>query len=476
MMRKLFGILVMALLAVPFGVEARNGHAEWGLVVKDLTGKRVVVNENGSVKMTPASTMKLFTTATALEILGPAYRIETGIWTDGKIDERGVLNGNLYIKGGLDPTIESSAIGNYGFFDSVAVALYGLGIKKVNGDIIADGNIIYGDEASPKWVLEDLATYYGVGCFGLSVYDNVQNVTVKAVDKNGKLSVKAQYPGAEINVINKLRIVGSSDAVVYTYSIPYGKEVLLEGTLGVGVTKYLRLAITNPNEVVAKTLLSKLGSRGIAVDGDARESRWTSYEGCNKLYAYYSPFLLNIIKEINFNSNNHYAQHIFRLLGTQVHTRNATLKDSENVVKSYWKRKGINIDEMAIYDGNGLSPMDALSPEVMVSMLEYMYHSKSAFSFMSSLPECGVEGTVKAIFRGKDFYARAKSGSMSGVQAYAGYVNYKNRIFAFCVIVNEFDEERSKVKMMIEQRLINAIKGYEASLQGDRLDVNVSEE
>lgn len=475
-MKGLYLILLVFFLNVSFLISAQNGHAEWGIMVKDLTGKRVVANENGNVKMTPASTMKLFTTATALEILGPAYKIETAVWTDAKIGDNGVLDGNLYVQGGLDPTIESSVIENYGFFDSVAMALKTLGVNEIKGDIIADGNIIYGDEASPKWVLEDLATYYGVGCFGLSVYDNVQNVTVKAVDRNGKLQVKTQYPEAEISVINKLKISGSSDAVVYTYSMPYGKEVLLEGILGVGVTKYLRLAITNPNEVVAKILLNKLRSKGIVVNGTACESRWIDYDGYEKLYSYYSPFLQNIVREINFNSNNHYAQHIFRLLGTQVHKRNATLRDSENVIKSYWKEHGINIDEMAIYDGNGLSPMDALSPEVMVNMLEYMYHCKSAFYFKSSLPECGAEGTVKAIFRGKDFYARAKSGSMTGVQAYAGYVNYKNREFAFCVIVNEFDEERSKVKMMIEQKLINAIKDYEASLQRDRLDVNVSEE
>ena len=152
---------------------------------------------NADKMLVPASNMKLISTGAAIHKLGPDYRFETAIGHDGTIED-GVLNGNLYIIGGGDPTLGSK--------DSIAVKLEEVfeqweklvreaGIKKINGRIIGDGRAFEGMMEEPTWLWNDIGTYYGAGTTGLMFYENMQSFSVAAGDRVGApVKISPSYP------------------------------------------------------------------------------------------------------------------------------------------------------------------------------------------------------------------------------------------------------------------------------------------
>lgn len=453
--RRILKALVLALLLPILAVAQNFGNAQVGYLVYDLDSNRIVAEKDPDIKMTPASVMKIFTTATALELFGGDYEYHTNVLTDGKICD-GTLKGNLYIHGAADPTLESKVYPDMHFFADMIKALKNKGITRIEGDVIVDGSVIYGEEVGSKWVVEDLYTYYGVGCYGISLFDNVQTLTIHGVDPP---VFTPKYPESGITVTSNLQLTDGGSSAIMVYTVPLSNNYVVEGSLHRGNYASPQVAIPNPMLFMANYAKSQLGKSGIVVTGDAKESKRNAPCDATVLYTYRSPMLSVIVKEVNFNSNNHYAQHLFRLLGTKCRAVGSTSNEATHILTQFWKSKGIrSIDRIAMFDGNGLSPMNAASPRMVVDVLKYMRTSASAYYFMQSLPHCGHEGTVKALFWNKPkIEAYAKSGSMTGVQSYAGYIRYNGRNFAFCVIVNEFDDERSTVKRNIQDLLVNAI-------------------
>ena len=137
------------------------------LLVKNLNTGEVLASYRPEVVVPPASTMKLLTTATALEILGGNYRFETYLETDGIVAD-GVLKGNLYVRGTGDPTLGSQKVGNKMFLYKWAQQMVRLGIKKIEGKVIADMSFFDGEATNPGWIWEDIGNYYAPGIFSIA--------------------------------------------------------------------------------------------------------------------------------------------------------------------------------------------------------------------------------------------------------------------------------------------------------------------
>jgi D-alanyl-D-alanine carboxypeptidase/D-alanyl-D-alanine-endopeptidase (penicillin-binding protein 4) len=147
--------------------------ASVSFMVKEVDSGNVLYGYETEKEMTPASVMKTVTTATALEILGEEFRFETSVLYDGEINN-GILNGNLYLYGTGDPTLNSSELETEK--DSILVlwtsAIQQAGIQKINGRVIADESIFDPEGVSMKWMREDLGSSYGQGSYGLNIFDN----------------------------------------------------------------------------------------------------------------------------------------------------------------------------------------------------------------------------------------------------------------------------------------------------------------
>jgi D-alanyl-D-alanine carboxypeptidase/D-alanyl-D-alanine-endopeptidase (penicillin-binding protein 4) len=169
-----------------------------------------------------------------------------------------------------------------------------------------------------------------------------------------------------------------------------------------------------------------------------------------------SPPLSEIIKETNVQSNNGYCEQIFRYLALQKNAV-ATSKEAVQVIRSFWKSKGLPVEQLFMYDGCGLSPVDAVSSEFLVDLLIYMQTiSPNKELFFNSLPVAGESGTLtnfleKTALHGK---VHAKSGTISRVKSYSGYIDLKDKNYVFSILVNNPYGTSKEATKKIEEFLL----------------------
>ena len=436
-------------------------HATISYEVIDLKSGEVVASQNPELCATPASVTKLITTATALELLGGDFQFSTYIETNGFI-EAGVLKGDLIIRGGADPTLGSIHLGDRAFLDYFVKVIKQNGINRIAGDVIIDPTCLDRCAAPVKWIWEDMGFHYGAATFGLSVYDNTSIITINSGDFGTKPTVTSVWPEtpnlAIYNEIKTLRIPNDS---VWAFCPPYGLALYLQGGMPANRNNYVvRTSIPNPPLVVAKSLHRMLNNFGIVVDGTYSVQTEYFPENRTLIYEYKSRKLREIIRLTNFKSNNLYAEHLFRRLGNIIMPHEATSSASIQVVKDYWKKQGVDISALFLYDGCGLAAQNAYSAHFLNQILVHMRKSPNWDDFYQSLPRAGREGTVGSfLYKTKlQDNARLKSGSLSGVQCYSGYIMYGDKEYAVTVMVNNFTCKRREVKNQIEERLLDIVK------------------
>jgi D-alanyl-D-alanine carboxypeptidase/D-alanyl-D-alanine-endopeptidase (penicillin-binding protein 4) len=173
-----------------------------------------------------------------------------------------------------------------------------------------------------------------------------------------------------------------------------------------------------------------------------------------------SPPLSEIIKETNVHSNNGYAEQIFRYLALSKN-KIGTSNGSVQVIRSFWKSKGLPVEQLFMYDGCGLSPVDAVSSQFFVDLLSYMQTiSTNRDAFFNSLPVAGKSGTLtnfleKTALQGK---VHAKSGTISRVKCYAGYIDLKRKNYVFAIMVNNPNGTSKAVIRKMEELLLSIVE------------------
>ena len=436
-------------------------HSTISYEVVDLKSGEVVAAQNPELCATPASVTKIITTATALELLGGDFQFSTYIETNGTI-ENGILNGDLIIRGGADPTLGSIHLGDRAFLDYFVRVIKHKGINQIKGDVIIDPTCLDRCAASVKWIWEDMGFHYGAAAFGLSAYDNISIITMNSGEFGTKPIVTSVWPEtpnlAIYNEVKTLRIPNDS---VWAFCPPYGLALYLQGGMPTNRNNYVvRTSIPNPPLLVAKSLHKKLNDWGVTVDGSYSVQTEYFPEQRTLNYEYKSRKLRELIRLTNFKSNNLYAEHIFRRLGNLIMSHEATSSASIQVVKDYWAKQGIDVSALFLYDGCGLAAQNAYSAHFLNQILAHMRKSLNWDDFYQSLPRAGREGTVGSfLYRTKlQDKARLKSGSLSGVQCYSGYIMHGDKEYAVTVMVNNFTCKRKDVKNQIEEWLLEIVK------------------
>lgn len=432
--------------------------ASIGYVVCEIESGKIVCERNASLSLIPASTTKIITTATALDMLGGDFRFETKLEYDGEISSTGVLNGNLYIKGGGDPTLGSYRIGDPKFLDRWVEVIRSKGIRHITGSIIADASLYDTEGFSPKWIWEDIGNYYAAGVYALSAFDNTCRVTL-ASGKEGSIPqiLKIEPKIDDFKLENHLTVKNIRSDSAYFYGAPFDNVRYLYGAVPVNKECFIiKGDIPNPPLFVATELSKKLISRGIVVDKIPFVNFSTTTTSRKVLYINYSRKLTEIVKEINHRSNNLYAEHLLKYLALKS-AKQATLNRAIYTVENYWRRQGLSTDGLFLFDGSGLSPKNAISPIFFAKLLCLMTKSSEFDNFYASLPIAGKSGTVASFLLGSSLNngdVRLKSGSFGQVQCYVGYLSKK---YAFAVMINNFYCPRKTVLREIEYFLENAI-------------------
>jgi len=434
--------------------------ASVSIMVSAIDSDSALYSYDADREVVPASVMKLITTATALETLGGDFRYKTTICYDGVIEDS-ILKGNLYIEGSGDPTTGSSelkGITRDEVFMSWTAAVKKVGIRKITGSVIADESVFDTEGVSMKWLREDLGSYYGQGCYGINVFDN--RFTLYISTDGVKPTVGGTNPLLpELSFHNYLRL--SDKDSCYITGFPYSNERWLYGTVPASANRYeLRGDIPDPPLFAAQYFFEMLKREGVSIDGKPNCYRKLKEEGKwrltkrNTIITTSSPPLKEMIRITNNVSCNLYADAFLKTTGLQCNEQLSSFEKGVYVMHKTWNAKGIDTSPLYTSDGSGLAPTDKLSAMFLCKILKYMAYSKE---FVESLPLAGLEGTVRNTLKYSKLQgkARLKSGSMSRVRSYAGYVEHNNRIYATVIIVNNFHGKASLMKLEIEQLLLS---------------------
>ena len=448
-------------------IELKN--AGIGFYAIDVNSGEVIAELNQDLALKPASTMKLISSATALEVLGSDYKFETQLSYDGKIDTaKNILYGNIYIIGGGDPTLGSKYFNQTSskqFLDNWVNAIKLLGIDSITGSIIGDASIYSWDILPPTWSWEDMGNYFGAGACGLTVYDNrytlFYNTSSTIGGKTRITKVEPEIPGLTFD--NRVVSANINSDNSYIFGEPYSYSRYIKGSLPLGRTDYkVKGSMPDPCYYTALELDKKLNSEGIKTGQQPTTIRLLTKKGklikkSKKFHSYYSPPLSDIIYKTNLISINLFAEHFLNHVGLTLQG-SADTKTGAYAIENFWSKKGMSIGGLSINDGSGLSHYNTVTPKQLVFILSYMKNESDNYdAYYNSLSVSGEKGTLKRVCSGTIAHGKifAKSGSIRNVRCYAGYTTSNSgREIAFAMMLNNFNCSSTKARQKLEKLMI----------------------
>jgi len=449
-----------------------------GVKVASLDTGRVLVEENGMKLLRPASNMKLYTVAAALDRLSPDYRFQTSVYAPAKPDSSGVIRGDLTIYGRGDPSF-AARFNNGNYFKAIedlAARIAGAGVKRVEGDLIGDESYFTGPPYGSGWEWEDLTWYYGAGISALTVNDNALDLFIKPGSEPGsKALITTGPPDPLLTIINQVTTSAKGSRRDLTIYRDLGKDTLIaSGSIAVDDRGYTGgVAISHPALLFVYLLRASLAQKGVIVVGKSRvigaehqtiltpgtvtisvgsQSSGTLQENQKTELTNVQSVPFSIIAAQTLKpSQNLYTELILRTLGKVTSspvTSTTPIKTSEdaglNVVRTFLREAGLTPDSLSLTDGSGLSRNDMVTADATVQLLTFMSKHRYADAFRAALPIAGVDGTLRNRMRGTaaENNVRAKTGSLSSAASLSGYVtSAAGEKLVFSIIVNNYPDD-----------------------------------
>jgi len=436
--------------------------ANISLSVIDFSNGNEVIGHRSRKNLVPASSLKLFTTLTSLNVLKPTFTFKTTIGYSGKISNDGTLIGDIIVRGSGDPTLGSNRINNTPSYDEIFLqfskAILNAGITCVNGNILIDASVFDNYPAAPSWQWNDLGNYYASGAWGLNINENLYYL---AFDNNGKIGdtprLRSISPAVNnLKFSNELKINGPNTGdQAYIFGGPNNFNKRVIGTIPQGNGDFsIKGSIPNPPLFFAEKLKSYLEELNIQVQSLEVKHEQTQ-SNIKTLSSVESPQVKEIIKKANFDSQNLYAESLLKIMGYVKKGQGCNqngIAEIENQLKKY----KINTSEYILYDGSGLSARNNISSRAMSSFL-FQFGKEMGMELATTyLPRGAYEGTVKHMFKSSAAKGKIwlKSGSMEGVQSYSGYIKSKdNNWYSFAFIVNGFTVKGRSMRAQMEKIL-----------------------
>lgn len=455
----LFSSIVYARIDLGAGRQATVGA-----YIYDLRSDKVVLADNADVAMTPASVVKSFTTASALQNLGKDWRFETRVTLTGKRGGNGAWNGDLVIIPSGDPTLESDEpAGTKGLCGEVAEALKTMGVSKINGSIIVADTVSDQGQA-PDWENEDTPYPYGAGWFNLNWNDNTFTIW-----PNSGVT-KPHVPGLDVvRVTRRYRGVdrGAGSERLYVFSPRAGKK-------GKGRKGRRRSGTDDANWAVKTTmpfpykafvyaLREQLKTDGITV-ADRKSKDLTDIDELlqsklTPVVSHYSLPLSDIMRDLMHRSDNTFAEGVLR-----AQARGASRDSAISCEMRLWRDNGLDLDGQLFKDGSGLSRTTSVSPHFIGNVLQYMAQSDYRDDYVSLFARAGQDGTLKNLLKDTPLTGRLalKSGSMSGVRCYAGYLLDENEHPSHVVVlfVNRYSCSGASLRRSIENFMLDTFAPF----------------
>lgn len=484
-------ILTLALLA-PAVCEAdltsavqtwANGQAvlqgtSWAAMAAETDGE-TVFSVQPDLRLAPASTLKLVTSAAVLDALGPKYRFQTPVYADALPDENGVLHGNLYVRGMGDPTLGSARVPGSLSWEKLlkqwSARLRAAGIKRIDGQIYADASLFSGPSVPDKTNWQNMGNYFAAPATALALNDNAFTITFAAQPKHGGAvevqSFSPQIPGLHIRSFVTADARNPKDNA-YVYAAPGQYTLDIYGTVPASRGRGLSIHAALPDAplLLAQLLTLRLQQDGVPVSGTAQvlESA-PDYTDKKVLLTHLSPPLADIVDILNRRSFNFYAEMLLRQLALHAGKPGSVQAGLEEAY-AFLQRQGIDTREIVMYDGSGLSRDNQITARALLQLLQAMTkhpHFQTYYRSLATLEDRGdlllLRRLMKPLKRSQDVHV--KGGTLDGVKAQAGYVrSAEGRLMAFVFIANNLILQDESINRFYES-LLRLLLEYPAQTQ-----------
>lgn len=439
-----------------------SGPVLWGVEVRSLDRNERLYARNQDVLLTPASTMKILTLATAAERLGWDDRFETTLSSAAAIRE-GTLGGDLVVRGTGDPTI--NAPGTEDLFAAWADELRARGVRRIAGRIIGDDDGPDGAGAAQDagfgagWAWDDLALGFAAPAGALQHHENVVHVVVAPSDSAGSPGrVRIRTPSSGLTLVNDVVTAAAGSRAAIRLLRPARRDALVvAGQIPLGHDPVVRIAaVGNPTRFFVQALRDALEQHGIAVAGEAididrldAEEKASVRRGLQPLVRHRSEPLSAIARRMMKSSQNLYAESMLHRLGAG--DRDGGSGRAAGLVLAEW---GIGAERAIVADGSGLSRYNYLAASALVDVLARMHRDpRHRERFRATLPVAGRDGTLRRRLVGTpaEGTVRAKTGSMTRVRGLAGFAESAGgEMLAFAILANNFSAPAGQVIRVID--------------------------
>ncbi len=448
-------------------------RARVGFKVVSLGSGKAIFEQDAEKYFMPASNMKNFTVATALEKLSPDFRFRTSIYAAGPV-ENGVIRGPLRVYGrgdiSLSYTFENGDM--LKGIDRVADALTAAGVKSIEGDIIGDETYFSGSSTPTGWEWDDLQWYYGAEVSALPVNDNAVRLSVKPGPLGYGCSVELAPQNVIYRVVNSCTTVAEGGRRTLRIEKKLDRNIIeISGDLPVKNAGYQGfVTVSRPAELFVSLLRQRLTDKGVSITGKAYaiNSKTLLPGGIDHEVAWVeSPPLSVIAANTMKPSQNMYTETLLWTLGEEVGRKmpmppngSSQMQNMEShalgkrVVREFLKEIGAGEDAIIQQDGSGLARANQVTPSAVTRLYAYMAkESKYSKAWYESLTIGGVDGTLRNRFKGTrgEKNVRGKTGTIAQVSALSGYVKTAaGEELVFSALVNGIPATSERVSLIDE--------------------------
>ncbi len=412
-----------------------------GIDVYDLTSNKTLYQKNEKLLLNPASNLKLITTSAALEFLGAYYNFKTRVCYTGEI-LNGTLYGDMYVIGGCDPDFTVQNL------DSLAMMVKQKGIKKVTGNLYFDTSMTDSLFWGNGWMWDDDPSTDAPYLTSLCINENSVGVIVKPFligePPLVKLVPSSNYFDIENNAVTVPADSPNTISVTRDW-INRTNNIIINGNINDQLVPDSLTDTTRVNVYKPELLFQNLFCT--ALTGERIKLKGKSLSGTAPFYA--QPLaeidrpLKNILPHLNKTSYNLGAEMFLYALAEQFFGKPATTKNGVKMEDSLITLIGCNPSDYRIVDGSGVSRYNLISPELIISLLKFIYfHRPEIYNLIySSLPIAGVDGTLKNRMIGTPAQdnVHAKTGTLSGTSCLSGYLNSNDgHLIAFSIMIQNY--------------------------------------
>lgn len=403
-----------------------------GITVYDLTAKKQLYTYRENKLCRPASTMKLLTVITALSQSGADEPFVTDVWYKGTIED-GVLWGDLYVVGGFDPEFDDESM------DLLTGSIAGFPFTtikgKVYGDVTMKDSLYWGS----GWAWDDNPASFQPYLSPLVFHKGMVKVTAKPAAVKGDAARLSCEPESTFYTLTNETQTKTPDAGKFSVSrnwLENGNDIVVKGN--VDRIREGEVNMYPSQDFFMYAFVEHLRAKGIVVEQPYAYAEFVADSTAVHIARHACP-VQKVIDQLMKESDNLNAEALLCRLAVQYTGRKrVSAEDGLDAIKEQIARVGHDPEDFRVADGSGLSNYNYLSPALLVDLLKYAYSDTHIFrSLYKSLPVSGVDGTLEYRMRsGKAFRnVKAKTGSVTGISALAGYLKTtKGHDIAFAIM------------------------------------------